>query len=347
MRALCVALACAALVAAGCGDTLVVAARVVRPATLPLRAFPQVYVLAADDADSGAVADALVQHLAAPLAPQSARLVVRRATFERVTALRATGGIERVSVVILVEVLVDEAQRPDFTSHPLTGCDPGGCYPSTRPYTADIPTLRAVARLSVEDGPSGRVLQETSIEARDEGSEPLAMRARAVLDLAERVGGLVDGGERAVSVTLVEVSDPACERALERLDAGDWAHGAALFGPLVRGAEFARRPRGERAALLFNLGQALRFAGPMDGTALARLDRAAESLRAALRLEPRALYAAGLQDLERQRADLALSAEQRAAAAHNFALSRAAAPPTVPPAPPAYRDAAPDAGTSR
>ena len=48
-------------------------------------------------------------------------------------------------------------------------------------------------------------------------------------------------------------------------------------------------------------------------------------MRAALRLEPCALYAEGLRDVERQRRDFALSAEQREAAEHNFALTRATA----------------------
>jgi hypothetical protein len=346
MRPSCVALLCAAVGIAGCGDTLVVAARVVRPAVLSVRAFPQVYVTSAADADSSAVADALAAHLEAWPGPAGARLAVRRCTPEHLIALRAGRGIARVSVAIEVEVVMDEAQRPDFNSRPTDDCGPRGCDPSTRPYPVDIQTLTAQARFTVEDGPTGRALQQVVLETRDEGSDALSMRGRAVLELAARVGGLVDGGARSIRVELVDVRGAEAERALARIERGDWAGGAEVLARLTTAPGFARRPQGERAALLFDLGQARRFAGPEDATAGARLDAAAESMRAALHLERRVLYAEGLRDLERQRADLSLSAEQREAAAHNFALSRAAPAPPVPDAPAAYRAPRPDGGAT-
>lgn len=344
VRLHCIALACAAFVTAACGDTLVVSARVVRPAVLPVRAFPQVYVVSADDADSGAVADRLATHLAERPGPAGARVSVRRMARDRLNMLREGQLIERVSVVIRVRVTMDEEQRADLSSRPTTVCGPGGCYMSTRPYPTDIPILRAQAYFTVEDGRTGRVLQQTALTTYDEGSDPLSMRGRAVLDLAGRAPTLVDAGVRAVDVAFVELDDDAAQRALAMLERGSFARGATLLAQLVAAPSFARRPRGERAALLFDLGQARRFSGPEDATALARLDSALESMRAALRLEPRALYAEGLRDVERQRRDLALSAEQREAAAHNFALSRAPPPPVVPAVPAAYRDASPDAG---
>ena len=291
MRLHCAALLCAALVAAGCGDTLLVAARVASPAVLPVRAFPQVYVVSADDPDSEAIADRLAEHLAAHPGPASARLLVWRLSAERLAALRASERVEAVSVVIRVRLLVDEEERPDFSSRPTTVCGPGGCYLGARPFPGDIPTLRARACFTVEDGPSGRVLQEAALETRDEGTEPLSMRGRAVLELAGRAPGLVDGQVRAVDVPLVEVDDAAAQRALSVIARGDWAGGARLLARLVAAPGFARRPRAARAALLFDLGQARRFAGPEGAAALPRLERAAEALRAALRLEPRVLYA--------------------------------------------------------
>ena len=344
MRVHCTAFFCAAFVLAGCGDTLVVAARVVRPATLSVRAFPQIYVVSAEDPDSRTVADRLATHLAERPGAAGARLQVRRTTSQRLAAWRASGGVARVSVVLHVEVIVDEDQRPDFNSRPSTVCGPGGCYLATRAFPPDIPTLRARAQIRVEDGPTGRALQETSVEARDEGSDPLSMRGRAVLELAERAAALVDGGARAVEVALVQLDELPARRAITQLELGRWADGAARLSRLVAAPGFARRTPRDRAAILFDLGQALRFSGSEDESAIPRLDRALESLRAALRLDPRALYAEALQDLERQRRDLALSTEQRAAAAHNFALARDT-PPVVPAVPPGYRDT-PDAGTA-
>jgi len=339
-----VALLSALLLAAGCGDTMVVAARVVRPALLPVRAFPQVYVISVGGADSAAVADRLAHHLAERPGPANARLSVRRLTHDRLAALRRDRSVARVSVAVVVEVSVSEDQRPDFSSRPTTVCGPGGCYLATRPYPNDIPTLHARAHFQVEDGPTGRVLQQATLEARDEGSEPLSMRGRAVLDLAERARTLVDGGARDVDVALVEVDSSDVQRALALLERGDWAAGARLLSRIVETPSFARRPPAQRAATLFDLGQARRFSGPDDATAVARLDAAVDAMREAMRLEPRALYAEGLRDVERQRRDLALSTEQREAAAHNFALSRTPPPPDVPDVPAAYRAAAPDAG---
>lgn len=330
------------LLAAGCGDTMVVAARVARPAVLPVRAFPQVYVVSVGGADAGAVADRLAHHLAERPGPATARLSVRRLTHDRLAALRRDGSVARVSVVVVVEVSISEDQRPDFSSRPTTVCGPGGCYLATRPYPNDIPTLRARAHFQVEDGPTGRVLQQATLEARDEGSEPLSMRGRAVLDLAERARGLVDGGARAVDVALVEVDSDDVRRALALLERGQWAAGARSLSRIVAAPSFAQRTPAQRAATLFDLGQARRFSGPDDATALARLDAAVDAMRQAMRLEPRALYAEGLRDVERQRRDLALSTEQREAAAHNFALSRSAPPPAVPAVPAAYRAARPD-----
>jgi len=334
----------ALLLAAGCGDTMVVAARVVRPAVLPVRAFPQVYVVSVDDADSAAVADRLADHLAERPGPANVRLSVRRLTHDRLAALRRDGSVARVSVVVVVEVSVSEDQRPDFSSRPNSVCGPGGCYLATRPYLNDIPTLRARAHFQVEDGPTGRMLQQATLETRDEGSEPLAMRARAVLDLAARAGGLVDAGARGVDVALVDVDSSDVRRALALLERGDWGAGARLLARIVAAEGFARRPPAQRAATLFDLGQARRFSGPDDANAVARLDAAVDAMRQAMRLEPRVLYAEGLRDVERQRRDLALSTEQREAAAHNFALSRSPPPPEVPDVPAAYRAAAPDAG---
>jgi hypothetical protein len=342
MRVQCAALLCAAFVSIGCGGPLVVAARVVRPATLAVRAFPQIYVVSEDDPDSRTVADRLATHLAERPGPGSARPQVRRTSRRRLAAWRASGDVARVSVVLLVEVTVEEDQRPDFNSRPSPVCGPGGCYLATRAFAADIPTLRARAQLRVEDGPTGRSLQQTSIDARDEGSDPLSMRGRAVLELAERAAALVDGGVRALEVALVEVDDAPTRRALALIERGQWGRGATLLARIVSAPSFARRARGDRAAILFDLGQALRFSGPEDAAAIPRLESALASLRAALRVDPQALYAEALRDLERQKRDLALSTEQRAATAHNFALAQDA-PPALPSVPPGYRDS-PDAG---
>ncbi len=321
--------AIAGLLLVGCGGSLSVTARLPRPARLAARAFPLVYITSAGDLDAEMLAEALARHLEAPGGLASSRPVrAERLAPEAVARLRAGGRVGSVSIVIRVAVEYHEDYRLDYASRPMTVCGPGGCALTPRPRQADLATLRARARFAVEDGPSGRRLEVVTLEVRDEGGDPLSMRARALLELRQRLPTLVDGGQREVELPLLPVDDPGARVAVALAEAGDWAGAAEAFRRLVAAPDFTGRTTAGRAALLFDLGQAIR-ASPAAGQqdALARLDGAADALRAALRLDLRPLFAEALAALDAQRRDVQRAAAQHEAAAHNFGL---AAPPAQP-----------------
>jgi len=285
----------------GCGGPVRVEARFPRPARIAARAFPVVYVVSAPDIDAETLADSLVERLQATDGrPRPVR--AERIAPESLPARRSSRGLAEVSIVISVSVEYQEEYRPDYQARPLTVCGPGGCGFAPRGRLPELTTLRAKARFVVEDGPSGRRLDAVTLEARDEGGDPLSMRSRALLVLRQGMEALVDDGEREAELALVPIDDPRARGALALAETGDWTGCAARYGARVSADDFARRPARERAAWLFNRGQAHRAAAHRPGAdALALLVAAGEQLRAAMALDPQPLYAEALAALSAQR----------------------------------------------
>jgi hypothetical protein len=324
--------------AAGCGGPVRVEARFPRPARIAARAFPHVYVVSAPDLDAEALADALAERLRQA---EGRRRTVRveRMPEERVAARRASGRLASVSIVISVSVMYHESYGPDYQARPLTVCGPGGCGFAPRGRLPELTTLRAEARFVVEDGPSGRRLDAVTLEARDEGGDPLSMRTRALMDLRRAVDGLVDDGQREVEVALLRVDDPRARAALAAAEAGEWSASVERYGQRVGAADFVRLPPRDRAVWLFNLAQTARVAAHAPGAdTAAELEAAAEHLRAAMVLDPQSLYARALVEIAAQRREVARASAQQAAALHNFGLVESISPPPVAPAvPDGYR----------
>jgi hypothetical protein len=203
----------------------------------------------------------------------------------------------------------------------------------------ELTTLRAEARFVVEDGPSGRRLDVVTLEARDEGGDLLSMRARALLMLREELEALVDDGAREVEVPLVPIDEPRARAALALAEGGEWSRSAARYGERVAAADFARLAPRERAAWLFDAGQASRVAAHAARAETgALLAAAGDRLRAAMALDPQPLYAEALADLAAQQRAFNRVTAQRDAASHNFGLLERSAPPPVAPAvPEGYR----------
>jgi hypothetical protein len=383
--------AAAGALASGCGGPGALRVEVTRPPVLPVRVFPVVY-LAVDEGDLDAVEieRALAEALARPprvtvRRTSPAALAARRAAVAagdraasrpadsaaepsavRSWAASASEGIERVSCVIRISVRVEEVVRPDWRTRSTPVCTAGGCFPGSRGMGLDFLQMTVRLRLRVEDGPSGRTLQEHTLEARDEGSDAFSMRARLALELAERARGLVDRSTVRAELPLVAVGDPRADAWLARARDGRVGEARRAFDALVRAPDFARRPLAERAALLHDLGQLVRA-----DTALGpeRHAAAVPILERALALDAAPVHAQAVRDAREAAEGQALLAEQAAARAHNAALLRRARapeaalstddhvpsgavhpslppapPPHVPPPPPSYRDARPEAG---
>jgi len=103
----------------------------------------------------------------------------------------------------------------------------------------------------------------------------------------------------------------------------------------VESSEFDELPREHRAVVLYDLGQVRRFDRSLPPEQ--RFERAAEALRAAVRLAPEPRYALALGDLQAHRRSRAMVREQHAAMAHNFRIGSGRGP-DVPEPPDHYDD---------
>lgn len=324
-------LALAAL--AACGSTEV-QARVVYPATVPVRTFPRIWVAGGHLDFEVAAVRAIVEHLrTGGGAPAGARPDVQIVELDALEPLRRAGRIGPATVVMIVEVELREGSRPEWSSRPETVCGPAGCREASRMY--DVPILDARLRLTVYEGPTARVLQRAAARSRQEGRDSDTMRADALRDLMTKVRALLDQRVENVDVALLHVDAPEVERAIESIEAGKWREGRVMLERVARGPTFRALSREERARVLYDLSQARRF----DPTTIARgarhFDAAESALRAAIRIDDRPRYREALRVLAAHRAQMELVRTQREAAEHNYALERGREA-GVPPPPASY-----------
>ena len=316
--------------ASACGTTSV-HARIVRPAAIPIRAFPQIYIAAGHDDIDLLLGDAVVHHLRA-----GGRAAVRRVDVEDLEPMRAAGTIPRATAVMLIALDTEERTRSEWTSRPETVCGPlGNCYTSHRSYMAELPIIRARLDITVYDGPSARVLQRVTLRASAEGRAYESMRETIVEDLAKRVNPLLDQHVRNVEIDLVDVDVPEVERAIDLIDAGHWRDGRIVLERFAHGPELKQLDREDRAAVLYNLGQARRFDTQTRLATARRFDAAERALRAAYRLHRKGRYGDAIRDLVKHRRDVELVEAQRRAARYNFQLGTR--PQTSPQPPASYR----------
>lgn len=307
---------------------MTVRGEIIKPAQVPVRAFPRILVTSTEDVESQEIALSVARHLAL------GRSSVDRLDRAAIAELRSQGHIERATVVIEVATTLSRHTNPTWTPNPAGDCGPAGCLDAARNFR-DEPVLRARVVLTVQDGPSGRALQRVELMEEDSGSDPLSVRLRVLERLAARTLALVDQRIEQVPVHLYPLDLPEVRAALDAVREGRWAEGRRTLEELVRSDAFRRLPRDQRALVLYNLGQARRFDTTLP--AEERFRAAGRALRAAVRLMPVPLYARAIAELEQHRQSRAMVREQQEAMAHNFGLEVRAETDYSPAPPDQYR----------
>lgn len=307
-----------------CGGGLTAAGSVVRPAAMPLRAFPHILIVS-DTSDAAThVAGRLAAHL------EGSRSRVQTGHPDEVAGLRSRGVLSPGTVVVAIEAELVEDERVSWGRRDPLDCGPLGCPDAQRPVVQTSQVVIGRVRLTVTDGPSGRPLQREDLHEEEAGADVLGMRLRVLERLGERTTAMVDQRTEPVVVELLAVDAPAVRRALALVDRGDWARGADVLEAFVESPAMAALTPDDRARVLYDLGQARRFDSTLPPDE--RHARAGELLRAAIRLAPEARYAAALAELEADRRSRALVRAQAEAQTHNFRLADGGAPVPEPPA---------------
>jgi hypothetical protein len=301
-----------AVLAMGCGASMMVRGEVLRPASVPVRTFPRIVVSSAGGEESDAAADRLATHL------REGSSDIERVSAERVLELRERGELPLGTAIVSIATQLDERLVPQWAARPGLGCWSPPCTGLRQMYADDIAQLEARLTIVVSDGPSARVLQRMEIDDGESGGDPIGMRLRVLARLTERLLALVDQRTEQVQVELLPIDHPEARAALERIDAGEWSEGRRALEALARGDVGRALDPAQRARLLFDVGQARRFdpSLPIDE----RLASARRALFRAVRLDPQPIYARALSDLEAHRQSIVLIDQQREATAHNFAL---------------------------
>jgi hypothetical protein len=311
--ALCIALACA-----GCGATLVLHREIPRPADVPARAFPVVYVAGADDDASRAIADAIATHLEG-----GATRVVRTSP----TDLLARASLEpTATLALLVTVTRGEELRTEMSRAPTSRCAAGstGCYgyPERIPVEIRVQTADLVVRAF--DPRSASELGHAVL--REEESEPSALAAQlAVVDrLRERAPLLFDVRTETVDLELESTPDASAQAAIDAARSGRIHEARAA---LERRVADPALDAAARATISFDLAQLIRIdvdASAPDPLAeeSARLAAAETQLLAALALSPSPRYERALEQLRAERRAREDVRAQEAAADTNFGLSQ-------------------------
>lgn len=305
---------------AGCSTAVTVRGDVLKPAQVPVRAFPRIFVTSGDDTESQQMALAVARHLA------RGRSTVDRLDRAVIARLRAEGRIERATVVIELATTFSRHASSGWLGP--TDCGPAGCLDAARNFR-DEPILRARVIVTVQDGPSGRALQRVELMEEGSGSDATALRARVLERLSQRTLALVDQRIEQVPVRLYPLDLPAVRRAVEAIEEGRWADGRQILEKFVRDERFRSLPRDQRALVLYNLGQARRFDRTLPPEQ--RFRAAGRALRAAVRLMPVPSYAQAIAELEQHRQNRAMVREQQEAMAHNFGLGRRSEDHSPPP----------------
>ncbi len=301
------------------------------PATVPVRSFPRVYVSSGHDPLEITMAQDLVSHLREDLEAQ-------RVDRDRLEQMRVAGQIPNATLVVMLEMHTEQGVDVETTQRPETVCGPGGCYRRTRYDNFDVPTLKATTTVTVYEGPTARVLQRATLQARERGRTFDSMRARILERFTADLKRLVDARSQQVQVRLLQVDLPGVAEALQLLEGGRWRKGRLALERAARSEAAGALDRGDRARLFYDLGIARRFDPVSAERDPERHFTAAEAaLREAIELDPRQRYADALAQLREHQRATAEVRRQREATERNFALEQQRDPNAeVPPPPPGY-----------
>ena len=295
----------------GCGAALVLHREVPRPAEIPARAFPIVYVAAADPTSQPA-ADAIANHLSA-----GATRVIRVGS----DTLLDDASEERVpTLALLVTVRAHEETRTEM-SMPTVRCDPSTpCYGYAERFPIDVRVQVADLVLQAFDPHTRAELGHASLHSEDVDTSPIAAQLRVLAQVQAEVVSLIDLGTDTIDLELDGCSDPIARRALELAGRGD-IHEARVA--LETRASEQTVDASAMGALVFDLGQLLRV--DVDTSAQdplaeesARFAAAEAQLLRAVVLEPSERHERALQQLEAERAARQRVRDQAAATDSNF-----------------------------
>jgi hypothetical protein len=301
-----------ALLLTGCTGALTVSGEIVQPARMPVRAFPRVLVTSSLDAESREVADAIAGHLSGGSAQ------VDRAPPEAIDILRTEEGMRRGTIVVDVRVRVRELDDAAWGARDDLECGPSGCFRARRLAFQDESLVAGELAVTVNDGPSARELQRIQLLEQERGADVIAMRLRVLERLANGALALLDQRTERVPVHLYPIDRPEVVRALDSVYAGSWAEGRRMLERFVHTERFGQLSDEQRALVLYDLAQALRFDTTLEPDV--RFEGAHRALSMAVRLAPQPRYARAIHELDEHRRCRALVRRQHEAAAHNYAL---------------------------
>jgi len=301
------------LLSAGCARPVTAQGTLVRPAPLPVRTHPQVFVVPGPSDAAATFAVRLAAHLEATSRSQ-VTFVAEAFGLER---RRRQGEFPPASAVLYIGARFDETTESEWVSRPHTVCGPINCYSTRRSVLEDTAVLTATVQLQVFEGPTARPLGEEALSVRLEGRNHLVLREEAIRRLEARLADTVDARRVLVPVELPPF--PGGDEALARIEAGDWAAGRALLEARIDAPDFAGLDEGNRARVWYALGQARRFdpataRAPDEGFAAA-----AAAFERATDLAPdEERFRRAQADLEQHRALLRAYEGQREIARRNF-----------------------------
>lgn len=300
---------------AACSAPRSVVVSVRTPAALPVRAFPNVWIVTSKRFDERRVARAFAQHL---LARRKSRVVL--VSRGALAARRAEGKVHAATVVVELTVRHEERTHAQWGTDPEILCDVLGCIAVGGKTRLDVQRLRSRLSIRVSDGATGRELQRVTLRAVEQGSTFLAMRKAAVTSLIERLAVLSDQRARRQRIELYPVDLDGMGDVLNLVEEGRWQHAREYVEALAAGAQAAALPAPARATLLYDLAQIRRFT--RREPTLRDLAEARAALTQALALAPSPRARTTLEALDAQHRAMVAVLEQRAAARHNFELAR-------------------------
>lgn len=138
----------------GCAHTVTVRAPVLKPARVPVRAFPSLWIAGGVTEDETYVLDQLAAHIA-----EDGHHEVRRVDVGELEPARKEGRIPAATVVVLVELHFRTGVQSYWDDAPVQYCGFYGCSTQFQSYLTTAPELVAEAIVTVYEGPTARVLQ--------------------------------------------------------------------------------------------------------------------------------------------------------------------------------------------
>jgi hypothetical protein len=299
------------------------------PARIPVRAFPTIWISGGNLDEEVFLQDRLAAHLA-----DDGQHEVRRVDLADLEPARKAGTISAYTVVVLIDLKVDQSTRSDWATSAMPACGYYGCYMGYQSYPVTIPELRGEAVVTVYEGPTAKVLQRekfSNLTVNDyEGSTDALLGG-----LAKEIERAVDVLRKRERVELYKVkSVPGVNEAVALIEKGKWYEGRDLLEKAKD--QLAGQDDKNRARVWFDLGLARWFAPGPAGLSQSAYNDAKVALQQALELEPHPVHRRVLAALEVARKNYAVLEEQRQATVHNYALrATGQAPPAIPSAPPA------------